>query len=52
VLVRDGAQARERVATHLREGCVQAKVDAAAPNLEDVFVSATLGRNTAPEHAA
>jgi ABC-2 type transport system ATP-binding protein len=46
VLVRDGAQVRERVAAHLRESGVQAKVETAAPNLEDVFVSATLGRNT------
>jgi ABC-2 type transport system ATP-binding protein len=45
VLVRDGAQVRERVIAHLREAGVQAQVQAATPNLEDVFVSATQGRN-------
>jgi len=52
VLVRDGANVRERVAAHLREGGVQATVDSAPANLEDVFVSATLGRNQAAEKAA
>jgi len=40
------------VGAHLREGGVQARVQAAAPNLEDVFVSATLGRNQPQEQAA
>jgi ABC-2 type transport system ATP-binding protein len=52
VLVQAGADARERVVAHLREGGVQAQVAAAAPNLEDVFVSATLGRNAQQERAA
>ena len=52
VLVRKSADARERVSAHLREGGVQAQVQAAAPNLEDVFVSATLGRNQPQEQAA
>jgi len=52
VLVRKSADARERVGAHLREGGVQAQVQAAAPNLEDVFVSATLGRNQPQEQAA
>ena len=52
VLVHDGANVRERVAAHLREGGVQAQVAVAAPNLEDVFVSATLGRNQGAEKAA
>jgi len=52
VLVRKSAGARERVGAHLREGGVQAQVQAAAPNLEDVFVSATLGRNQPQEQAA
>ena len=52
VLVRDGANVRERVAAHLRDGGVQAIVAPAASNLEDVFVSATLGRNKAAEKAA
>jgi ABC-2 type transport system ATP-binding protein len=52
VLVRDGADVRERVTAHLHEGGVDATVDVAAPNLEDVFVSATLGRNQAAEKAA
>jgi ABC-2 type transport system ATP-binding protein len=52
VLVRDGANVRERVTAHLRDGGVQARVEAAPPNLEDVFVSATLGRNQAAEKAA
>jgi len=52
VLVRDGANVRERVATHLREGGVQANVEPAPPNLEDVFVGATQGRNQATEKAA
>jgi ABC-2 type transport system ATP-binding protein len=49
VLVRERADARERVAAYLREGGVEAKVENAAPNLEDVFVSVTRGRHD--EHA-
>ena len=52
VLARDGADVRERVIAHLREGGVQAQVQTAAPNLEDVFVGATLGRNAEQERAA
>ena len=52
VLVRKSADARERVGAYLREGGVQAQVQPAAPNLEDVFVSATLGRNQPREQAA
>jgi ABC-2 type transport system ATP-binding protein len=44
VLVRDGANVRERVLAHLRDGGIEAKVEPTAANLEDVFVSATLGR--------
>jgi len=49
VLVRERADARGRVAAHLRAGGVEAKVENAAPNLEDVFVSVTRGRHD--EHA-
>jgi len=49
VLVRERADARERVATYLREGGIEAKVENAAPNLEDVFVSVTRGKHD--EHA-
>jgi ABC-2 type transport system ATP-binding protein len=49
VLVRDGDDARARVAAHLRKDGIEAKVETAAPNLEDVFVSVTRGRRD--EHA-
>ena len=52
VLVHDGTDARGRVAVHLREGGAEAKVETAAPNLEDVFVSVTRGRNEKKEKAA
>jgi ABC-2 type transport system ATP-binding protein len=52
VLVRDGVDARASVSAYLGAGGVQAHVEAALPNLEDVFVSATLGRNQAAERAA
>ena len=52
VLVRAGADAHERIVTHLREGGVDAKVETAAPNLEDVFVSVTRGRKENVEKAA
>jgi len=52
VLVRNGDNARERVAAHLREGGVEAKVETTAPNLEDVFVSVTRGRKESAEKAA
>jgi len=52
VLVRDGADVRERIVAHLQEGGVEAKVETAAPNLEDVFVSVTRGRKESTEKAA
>jgi len=52
VLVRNGDNARERVAAHLREGGIDAKVETTAPNLEDVFVSVTRGRKESAEKAA
>ena len=52
VLVHDGAGVRERIGAHLRDGGVEAKVETAAPNLEDVFVSVTRGRNERAEKAA
>ena len=52
VLVHDGADARERVAAHLRDGGVDANVETAAPNLEDVFVSVTRARKDRAEKAA
>jgi len=52
VLASDGAGVRERIGAHLREGGVEAKVETAAPNLEDVFVSVTRGRNEHAEKAA
>jgi ABC-2 type transport system ATP-binding protein len=52
VLVRDGSEVHERVAAYLRERGVKARVEPAAPNLEDVFVSATQGRNTSAQERA
>jgi ABC-2 type transport system ATP-binding protein len=44
VLMRKGEGQREKVDAHLKAAGIEAKVVMAAPNLEDVFVSATLGR--------
>jgi ABC-2 type transport system ATP-binding protein len=53
VLTRKGEGQRERIAARLREAGVQAQVTVAAPNLEDVFVNATLGNaQNAKEKAA
>ncbi|MBS0582906.1 MAG: ABC transporter ATP-binding protein [Proteobacteria bacterium] len=41
VLVRDGVDARAAIATKLRQQGIEARVDAVAANLEDVFVVAT-----------
>jgi len=41
VLVRDGADARTRIATRLHDAGIVARIDAVAANLEDVFVVAT-----------
>ena len=43
VLTKKGDGQREKILARLKEAGVDAKVDGAAPNLEDVFVSATLG---------
>jgi ABC-2 type transport system ATP-binding protein len=44
VLMRKGEGQRETIDAHLKATGIEAKVVMAAPNLEDVFVSATLGR--------
>jgi ABC-2 type transport system permease protein len=41
VLTRDGDNARDAVAQHLKEAGIDARVEPTSPNLEDVFVAAT-----------
>jgi len=55
VLTRDGDNARDAVAQHLKEAGIDARVEPTSPNLEDVFVAATKrvprGAKTAEAHA-
>ena len=52
VLGAAGTDARAQATTALRAAGIEARVELAAPNLEDVFVAATLGRERAAEKAA
>ena len=52
VLSRGDDDTRARLQRALREAGLQAEVQASAPNLEDVFVSATRGREAMREQAA
>lgn len=52
VLIDETADMEAQVERALREGGLQAEVDPSRPNLEDVFVSATRGREKPREHAA